>query len=121
MTQGKADIDQFRISRTTDQLTIYFNIKNLTGGKEKISGYIIGVAKSDNAIYVYPTTALMTPHVQLAFNKGESFGTHRFRPSQITFNVANNIEIKLYEIFIFSRTGDLITKKIYSPEQQENP
>lgn len=116
--QGKSQIDNFVIKRSENILSFNFNITNLTNGKEKLSGYIFGVAKSKNALYVYPEDALSNDKIHLSFNQGESFGTYRFRPSTIKFSIPNNIPIDIYEIFIFSRTGDLLAKRVYSPSQE---
>ncbi len=117
--EGKSQIDNFKIKREVDKLIVEFAITNLTNGKERLSGHIFGIAKGKNAYYFYPESALQAKQHQIYFNRGESFATYRFRPSKITFNIKNNIPIDLIELFIFSRTGDLLIHKLYSFNEQE--
>ncbi len=118
--QGKSQIDNMTIKRFPNSLEFHFHIKNLTNGKERLSGYIFGIAKAKNALYIYPENALPVDRLSIPFNKGDSFGTYRFRPSVVKFPIANNVPVELFEIFIFSRTGDLLAKKVFSPTKQES-
>lgn len=117
--EGKSQIDNFKMVREVNKTVLSFNIINLTKGQERLSGYIFGIAKTKDSLHLYPGTALTSNQIPIVFNRGESFATYRFRPSNIFFNIPNNIEIEIVEIFIFSRTGDLLAKKIFSSTSGE--
>ncbi len=106
------DIQEVEIAPVNQNVIVQFNLKNITTEAKKVSGYIFIKFKSKEGIQFYPETALLEDDVLIPFNKGESFTTSRFRPVKAIF-ARPNIKGTIYvEIIIFTRSGDLMKRKI---------
>lgn len=97
------------------QLLVDFRIINLTQTEKRISGFIFVILKDEDRIQTWPKGAFSDQEMQMVFNKGELFSASRFRPVQALFPAPNSEDV-LIKILIFSRTGDLIYKKIASSQ-----
>ncbi|HAZ11790.1 MAG: hypothetical protein A2X86_07945 [Bdellovibrionales bacterium GWA2_49_15] len=96
-----------------DQLHFRFNIVNQTKENQKYSGHVFVIFKDENAYHIYPAEAMTAENFKIQFNQGESFATTRFRPVEATFKGAPQGEQGIFNVFIFSRTGDLVHKQTF--------
>ncbi|MBI2518820.1 MAG: hypothetical protein HYV97_00305 [Bdellovibrio sp.] len=96
-----------------DQLHFRFNIVNQTKENQKYSGHVFVIFKDENAYHVYPSESMSADNFKIQFNQGEAFATTRFRPVEATFKVPPRGEQGVFNVFIFSRTGDLVHKQTF--------
>lgn len=101
---------KYRIGQNS--LDVEFIMANLTKEQEKLAGFVIVILKSKNGLFYYPLKAIQDDDIQMAFNQGEYFAFSRFRPVKASFNTTNKVDDFMVKILIFSRTGDLIHKKM---------
>ncbi len=96
-----------------NKIQFQFNIVNQTKENKKIAGYIFVIMKNQGQFFFYPQSAIAQDSLQIAFNRGESFATSRFRPvNNIFFPLPKKDTSLLFKIIIFSRSGDLLYKNI---------
>lgn len=108
------NIEDFQISHNESELQLKFNIVNIDDGETRQSGYFFVLMMTGNTYTFFPRDALVPSETQLSYNKGSYFSVARFRPVETNFELPNNRGQALFKILIFSRTGDLLTKKIHS-------
>ncbi len=96
-----------------EQLRFRFNIVNLTKDNQKYSGHVFVILKDAGAYHVYPPEAMTSENFKIQFNQGESFATTRFRPVEATFKGYPQGEQGVFNILIFSRTGDLVHRQTF--------
>lgn len=109
-------IENFNHQIDGTTLSISFTMENLTRDGKKLAGYIFAFLKTDSGIIVYPQSALPEDEFQIKFNRGEYFAFSRFRPVITSFNLNQKTENFLLKVLIFSRTGDLMLKKMFLKE-----
>lgn len=105
-------INEIKYQLGDNNLDIEFTMANLTKEQEKLAGFVFVILKTKNSLYYYPLKAIQENDIQMAFNQGEYFAFSRFRPVKASFNTSNKIDDFMVKILIFSRTGDLIHKKM---------
>ncbi|MEK6625358.1 MAG: hypothetical protein AABY86_10340 [Bdellovibrionota bacterium] len=96
-----------------EQLHFRFNIVNQTKENLKYSGHVFVIFKDENAYHVYPSESMTADNFKIQFNQGESFATTLFRPVEATFKAPPQGEQGNFNVFIFSRTGDLVHKQTF--------
>ena len=104
------------ISFKQQKVEFRFDLLNNLDNDEKLSGYISIVQFSENTMSFHPQRSLSLENNRLDFSKGESFVVSRFRPVIAEFDKPNGLSV-WYKIFIFSRSGNLISYKVAGPYQ----
>jgi hypothetical protein len=123
LTPGQQDLSNSPIISVEDfevllqgpkDVKLKFNLINLEDDGTRQSGYIFILMMTGNTYTFYPKDALIPGETRLTFNKGEYFSAARFRPVEAELNLPENKGPALFKVLIFSRLGDLLTKKIHS-------
>lgn len=104
-----AKIDNFSNKLSNGKLTFKFDLMNNQEGDQKLSGFITIIQYHGLGLSLYPTIVLNQNGPVLQYSQGESFYVSRFRPVIAEFTVPQNTTSVWYKIFIFSRTGNLIS------------
>lgn len=108
-------VEDFNVSQQSEsEINLRFDLVNLEDDGTRQSGYIFVLMMTGNSYTFYPKDALVPGETSLSFNNGEYFSAARFRPVEATFALPENRGPTLFKVLIFSRTGDLLTKKIHS-------
>lgn len=99
-----------------DQLLFNFNIANLTATQDssKKAGRLFIVARYDNSLHFFPDNLYSQDEMKISYTKGEYFVTSRFRPVKAIFSIPKRNQTIIFQVFIFSRKGDLLLSKMYS-------
>lgn len=106
-------VEDIKIDSNKD-IQVNFNLSNNSPSGEKLSGYLSVVQFQGNQIQFYPDIELSQKTLRLDFAGGESFGFTRFRTTKATFKKTSS-KSATYKLYIFSRTGDLLTYKQLGP------
>ncbi|PIP94475.1 MAG: hypothetical protein COW00_16755 [Bdellovibrio sp. CG12_big_fil_rev_8_21_14_0_65_39_13] len=109
-------MDGFQTVVENGQTVVRFNLVNVTKDSARISGFIFVVLRIDQSLYFYPESSFSEGDLQVLFSNGEIFATSRFRPVEAKFPAPTKPTTALVKILIFSRTGDLMFKRIQSSE-----
>ena len=100
----------------THGVQLNFNISHNDSGDNKTSGYILVLLKAGNSLLVYPKSNENIEQNFTAFNLGETFTVHRFRPVEAIFPDGVPKATPLwFKVFIFNRSGDLLQKQTVGP------
>jgi hypothetical protein len=96
-----------------DKINVKFDIVNQTKDGRKIGGYIHIHLATPNKMSFYPTHEIASEDMLLSYNQGESFAFSRLRHVNANFDLTGFKSSKaLFKILIFSRTGDILLKKL---------
>lgn len=109
-------MDDFQVTNTGGNTVVKFNLVNVTKDSERVSGFIFVVLRMDQSMYFYPDSSFSEGDMQIPFSNGEIFATSRFRPVEARFPAPTKATTALVKILIFSRTGDLMFKRIQTSE-----
>lgn len=109
-------MDDFQVNVNNNQSVVKFNLVNVTKDSARVSGFIFVVLRLDQSMYFYPDTSFSDGDMQIPFSNGEIFATSRFRPVEARFPPPTKATTALVKILIFSRTGDLMFKRIQTAE-----
>lgn len=108
-------VEDFEVAMQAEkEIQLKFNLVNLEDDGTRQSGYIFILMMTGNTYTFYPQDALVPGETRLSFNNGEYFSAARFRPVEANLNLPENKGPALFKVLIFSRTGDLLSKKIHS-------
>lgn len=113
-SQELIKFEDIKVETVDGKILLKFNMANNSPNNEKLSGFITVVQYQGNLIQFFPDYELPQKNLRLEYTSGESFGFSRFRPTVATFSKFNQTSAK-YKIYVFSRTGDLITYKQLGP------
>jgi hypothetical protein len=91
-----------------------FNIEN-TDDSKKQTGYIFIVMRNGSNLFLYPKKELSKQEYLYTYNLGETFGVQRFRPTTASFPRVKYDSLLYFDVFIFSRAGDIILNKKLGP------
>lgn len=106
-------VDDINFSNVDSKMRVKFSIVNQTKDGRKLSGYIHILMSSANKVMLYPTKEIASEDMLISYNQGESFAFSRLRHVNATFDLTGLDEHKvLFKILVFSRTGDLLYKKL---------
>lgn len=122
VTPGQQDLSQtptlnvedFEFNIQQEEIQIKFNLVNQDPDGPRQTGTIFIIMMTGNTYTFYPQDALSADETKLVFNKGEFFSASRFRPVEARMVLPPRIGPALFKVLIFSRTGDLVTKKIFT-------
>ncbi|MBC76529.1 MAG: hypothetical protein CME64_10995 [Halobacteriovoraceae bacterium] len=112
----KAKLENMSANFKQKKAEFRFDLLNNLDNDEKLAGYISIVQFSDNQMSFHPQRSLSLENNKLDFSKGESFVVSRFRPVIAEFEKPSGLSV-WYKVFIFSRSGDLISYKVAGPYQ----
>ncbi len=108
----RLSIEKVKISQNASELRINYDLVNTSEPHEKVAGYIFALLKTQNQLHVWPKSALDGEKLNIAFNTGEIFATSRFRSGVISFNIPKSSKSYIIKFLIFSRSGDLMAKRL---------
>ena len=91
--------------------TLSFELHNPKPEDGSQKGYIVVVARSEKTLYSYPNVFTTSGPYLLDFEKGETFQIARFRMVNAQFDIPTVPDS--YQIFIFSRSGELWINRLY--------
>lgn len=111
-SEGLFEIEASEFMTTKDKLHFKFNLVNKTPQNKKLAGYVFVAMKKQSQIAVYPENSFAIDEFRIPFNSGESFATSRFRPVDAHFEKPKTSGEALFMLIVYSRTGDLLLKKI---------
>lgn len=110
-------IEEPSLSKVDSTLTVKFDIINQTKESRKLAGYIHVIMSTPNKMNFYPLHEIGSEDMLVSYNQGESFAFSRLRHVVATFDVTSiNAPKALFKILIFSRTGDLLFKKLVAKD-----
>ncbi len=109
-------IENYNYQYEGSTLSISYSLENLSKQGLKQAGYIFTFLKTESGIMIHPQSALPEDEFQLKYNRGEYFSFSRFRPVTANFNLNQKIDNFLVKVLVFSRTGDLVLKKMFLKE-----
>jgi len=110
-------IEEPQLSRIDSSLTMKFDIINQTKESRKLAGYIHIIMSTPNKMSFYPLKEIGSEDMLISYNQGESFAFSRLRHVVATFDTKGTTAPKaLFKILIFSRTGDLLFKKLIAKD-----
>lgn len=101
---------------------IFFNIANNRNEQNRLSGHVSVVLHNgpNMGIYPAPISNSKSEIEPYTFNMAESFSVARFRPVEAKYTVTPLKNYPLFfEIIIFSRSGDLLLRKMLGPYTKE--
>lgn len=107
-------LENFEADSAAGKINIRFNIVNTTKENERLAGYIFVAMKTGDTLQMYPRGAFGAEDFSIAFNRGESFVTSRFRPVEVSFANVGDHKEALIQVVIFSRTGDILHKRTFA-------
>lgn len=107
-------LEEIELSPNSSNVSISFNVVNMTKDESRLTGYIFVVMKGGDNIQVWPKTSFTDSSMLVQFGNGQFFATSRFRPVRADFRKIPGVSNYLFKIVIFSRTGDLIFKQLIS-------
>jgi hypothetical protein len=96
-----------------NKVNVKFDIINQTTDGRKLSGYIHIHMATPNKMSFYPQNEIASEDMLLSYNQGESFAFSRLRHVNASFDLTGYKSTKaLFKVLIFSRTGDILLKKL---------
>lgn len=122
ITPGQQDLSQtpslnvedFEYILEGEEVLIKFNLVNQNPDGPRQTGTIFIIMMTGNTYTFYPQDAMSEDETKLVFNKGEFFSAARFRPVEARMILPPRLGKALFKVLIFSRTGDLVSKKIFT-------
>ena len=102
------------VSIEKDHTQFSFNIEN-SNDTIKQTGYIFIVMRNGSNLFLYPKKELSDKDYLFTYNLGETFGVQRFRPTSAKFPKVNYAPSLYFDVYIFSRAGDILVSKKYGP------
>ena len=112
-------IEDIQVQRNPRDTRFSFRITNLTQGHRRISGLVFVVLKTGDSYILWPSGQEGPTQRQFGFDEGEFFATSRFRPVEAIFPPLEEEVSPLFQVVIFSSTGDILYRKFY-PEVLDN-
>lgn len=108
------NVEDFEFNVQDQEVAIKFNLVNQDPDGPRQTGTIFILMMTGNTYTFYPQDALSADETKLVFSKGEFFSAARFRPVEARMILPPRFGAALFKVLIFSRTGDLVTKKIFT-------
>ncbi|MBF0362275.1 MAG: hypothetical protein HQK49_14765 [Oligoflexia bacterium] len=107
-----------KFSTDSNRATLLFNLTNPTG--QKITGHIFVMLRTSSLFTIYPSEAMSIKNTlstgMTNYDMGEHFSMSRLRPVNASFNLPLQRNAQYYfDVVIFSKSGDLIYKKMLGP------
>ena len=106
-------VGDIRVDRNPGDTRFNFRITNLTEGRRRIRGLVFVVMKTRDSYTLWPASGEGPAERQFRFEEGELFATSRFRPVEAVFGPLAEGESPLFQIVIFSSTGDILHNRFY--------
>ncbi len=108
-------IKDITVQNTKNELVLNFHLHNLSDyNSSKKTGRLFIIARYNNSFYFFPENVFSKDDIKITYTMGEYFATSRFRPVKATFPMPKSIRDVLFQVVIFSQTGDLIHHEILS-------
>lgn len=104
-----AKIENMTFQENDGKIIFKFDLLNNTPESDRLSGYIAIALYSEAGISFYPQMAFIDDALVLDYSSGESFVISKFRPVIAEFSKTTNQKTARFKIFIFSRTGNLLS------------
>ncbi|WP_127715763.1 hypothetical protein [Halobacteriovorax sp. HLS] len=112
-SQPLLSLDNTKFDISENKLNLKFDIVNQTTDGRKLSGYIHIQLATTNRMIFYPENEIASEDMLLSYNQGESFAFSRLRHVSANFDLTGFKDSKaLIKIIVFSRTGDVLFKKL---------
>ncbi len=104
-------LDGIQIVNSDNNIHFQFRIDNQTKDNRRLSGFIFVIMKTKYSYNIWPRHQNPSNDIQYNFSEGEFFSMAHFRPVDAVFPHLNDDTTPLFQIVIFSRTGDIFYKK----------
>lgn len=105
-------IENISIQEQNDKVIFKFDLLNNTTNIERHSGYIFITEYSQAGITFYPDPTYLSGSLNIDYSSGESFFISKFKPIVAEFNKKPLQKYAQYKIYVFNRTGSLLTYKV---------
>lgn len=104
-----AKIENISIQESNNKLLFKFDLLNNFSETERLAGYVTVIQYHEQGISFYPSVNFIDDALLLDYSSGESFVISKFRPVIAEFNKISGQQSARFKIFVFSRTGNLIS------------
>src|SRR5690606_34147310 len=104
-----AKIENITLQESNNKLLFKFDLLNNFSETERLAGYVTVVQYSEQGISFYPAINFIDDALLIDYSSGESFVISKFRPVIAEFNKLAGQQTARFKIFVFSRTGNLIS------------
>lgn len=108
------NVEDFQYTLEGEEVVVKFNLVNQNPEGPRQRGTFFIIMMTGNTYTFYPADALSENETKLLFNEGEFFSAARFRPVEARMDLPPRIGPALFKVLIFSQTGDLVSKKIFT-------
>ena len=103
-----------KLTKTQLGVELNFNLVNISPSGNRAQGHLFILLRDKNKIFIWPENVFTEGTFQTLFSKGEYFATSRFRPVSADFRIENSNAEMLFKVLVFSTSGDLILKRLFS-------
>ena len=107
--QELAKIENITLQENNGKLLFKFDLLNNTPQTDRLAGYVTVIQYNEAGISFYPEINFVDDGLLIDYSSGESFVISKFRPVIAEFNKPIEQETVRFKIFVFSRTGNLIS------------
>ena len=114
MQKSYLSVDKVQVVNRDNNIHLQFGIVNQTRNNQRLSGFIFVIMKVGHSYSIWSRKQSSSDEIQYVFSDGESFSMSNFRPVDAVFPRPKDNVTPLFQIVIFSRTGDLFYQQLHS-------
>ncbi len=98
------------------KINITFEIANVSGLDEKLSGHAFIILKEMGTLQIYPQTTMLNENYQINYKDGEPFSVSRMRPFNATFDIVMSQQKvnRIINVIIFNKAGEIIQSQSWN-------
>lgn len=109
LSKDLAKIENMTFQESGQKIIFKFDLLNNTPESDRLAGYIAIIEYTESGMAFYPAMNFLDDALVLDYSSGESFVISKFRPVIAEFDKKVNQQSARFKIFIFSRTGNLLS------------
>ena len=113
MQNSYLSVDRIRVVNRNKNVHLQFGIVNQTKDNKRLSGFVFVIMKTKHSYNIWPRKERSSDGIQYSFSDGESFSMSNFRPVDALFSRPKDNDSLLFQIVIFSRTGDIFYQQLH--------
>lgn len=108
--ENVVEVKNVKVVTESGKTTLKFELHNTDIRNKQVRGYIVAMAKSNDALFVYPPGAFAPKdNILVNYTKGETFAVSRFREAIATFPDAVTDKGFQFQILLFRSDGKMIS------------
>jgi len=109
-SENLVEVKNISLSTDAGKTKLKFEIHNTDLRNKQVRGYIVAIAKSPDALFIYPTgTFAPKDNILVNYTKGETFAVSRFREAIATFPETVTGKGFQFQILLFRSDGKMIS------------